>query len=147
MSGVMKKSRTTLVALIVVVLVSAVGAAASGVSDSAKSAAVASSDSWLKLVDEGDYGESWKSAAPIFQSAVSETDWDGKVGAVRGPLGSLKSRRLKSSHYATSLPGAPDGEYFVLQYDSSFANKRSAVETVSMMHTDKRWSVVGYFIR
>jgi hypothetical protein len=36
----------------------------------------------------------------------------------------------------------------VLQYKSSFANKKSAVETVtSMREADGAWSVSGYYIR
>jgi hypothetical protein len=32
----------------------------------------------------------------------------------------MNSRKLKSATYKTSLPVAPDGQYVVIQYDSSF---------------------------
>jgi len=45
-------------------------------------------------------------------------------------------------------PGAPDGEYVVIQYDSSFENKTEAVETVTpMLDPDGVWRVSGYYIR
>ena len=63
--------------------------------------------------------------------------------AVRNPLGKLISRQVKSKTYMTSLPGAPDGEYVVIQFETSFENKESAIETVTpMMDKDAKWRVV-----
>jgi hypothetical protein len=60
----------------------------------------------------------------------------------------LKSRRVSSAEPATRLPGAPDGQYVVIQFETSFANKQRAVETVTpMLDTDGAWHVSGYFIR
>lgn len=48
----------------------------------------------------------------------------------------------------TSLPGAPDGKYVVIQYDTSFENKKAAVETVTpMLDKDGKWRVSGYYIK
>lgn len=48
----------------------------------------------------------------------------------------------------TQLPGAPDGEYAVIQFETSFANKKSAIETVTpMKDPDGKWRVSGYFIK
>ncbi len=48
----------------------------------------------------------------------------------------------------TSLPGAPDGEYVVISYETSFTNKKSAIETVTpMLDKDGKWRVSGYFIK
>jgi hypothetical protein len=48
----------------------------------------------------------------------------------------------------TELPGAPDGEYVVFQFDTQFEHKRAAVETVTPMRDpDGSWRVSGYFIR
>jgi hypothetical protein len=66
----------------------------------------------------------------------------------RKPLGDLVSRKLKSAQRATSLPGAPDGEYVVMQFDTSFAAKKTAVETVTFTHEkDGSWRASGYYIR
>lgn len=46
------------------------------------------------------------------------------------------------------MPGAPDGEYVVVRYGSSFENKKEAGETAVMMkERDGSWRVAGYFIR
>ena len=50
--------------------------------------------------------------------------------------------------YTTNLPGAPDGEYVVIQYKTSFQNKASAIETVTPMRDpDGVYRVSGYYIR
>jgi hypothetical protein len=111
-------------------------------------AAVNAAEKWVALVDAGEYTASWKEAAEYFRAAVSSGQWVQAIEAVRGPLGKVVSRKVKSRTYHTSLPGAPDGEYVVVQFDTSFRNKKSAIETVTPMRDkDGRWRVSGYFIK
>jgi len=66
----------------------------------------------------------------------------------RKPLGRLISRKVQTKSYKTSLPGAPDGEYVVIQFETSFENKKTAIETVTpMMDKDGKWRVSGYYIK
>ncbi len=110
--------------------------------------AVAAAEKWLIVIDGGRYAESWKEAAEYFKGAVKQEQWEQSLIAVRKPLGKLISRKVKNKSYTTSLPGAPDGEYVVIQFDTSFENKKSAVETVtSMMDKDRKWRMSGYFIK
>jgi hypothetical protein len=110
--------------------------------------ATKAAETWLKLIDAGEYRASHEQAGSLFRNAVTEEQWTQKVGAVREPLGPLASRKLKTAGYYTSLPGAPDGQYVVIQYDSSFAHKQSAVETITpMLEKDGGWRVSGYYIK
>lgn len=44
--------------------------------------------------------------------------------------------------------GAPDGEYVVIQFSASFANKKSALETITpMLGKDGKWRVSGYYMK
>lgn len=114
----------------------------------AVAAATRAADSWLKLIDDGKYSESWTQTSNFFQERVPQSQWAAQASAVRDPLGSLIERKFAKAHYTTSLPGAPDGHYVVLQYKSSFANKKSAIETVTpMREADGAWRVSGYYIR
>jgi hypothetical protein len=114
----------------------------------AESAAVGRAEAWLSLIDQGKYGESWDEAAQLFKGAVSRDAWKDSLVGARTPLGKLVSRKLKSKRSAGSLPGAPDGTYVVIQYDVTFENKKSAVETITpMLETDGTWRVSGYYIR
>jgi len=110
--------------------------------------AAKSAHEWLALVDEGKYSESWDESAQLFKAAVTKEQWKDSLNGARKPLGGLVSRTLKSKTHATALPGAPDGEYVVIQYTSSFENKKSAIETVTpMLDKDGKWRVSGYYIR
>lgn len=87
-------------------------------------------------------------AAGFFQASISKQNWENALQNARGPLGALISRKIKSARYAESSPGAPDGEYVVIQYETQFENKRSAIETVtSRLEKDGSWKVSGYYIR
>jgi hypothetical protein len=58
------------------------------------------------------------------------------------------SRVVASKQYTTSVPGAPDGQYVIIQFTTSFKNKASATETVTpMLDKDGSWRVSGYFIK
>ena len=110
--------------------------------------AVAAAQDWLSLVDEGRYAESWDEAAAFFKAAVTKDSWTQSLTAFRKPLGKVLSRLVISRTYTTTLPGAPDGEYVVIRFNTSFENKKSAVETVTpMLDKDGKWRVSGYFIK
>ena len=116
--------------------------------DDAEKKAVESAEAWLALVDQGKYGDAWDSAAEYLKNAVSKEDFAKSLAPARRPLGNVKSRELKSKQYATSLPGAPDGQYVVIQYKTAFENKKAGVETITpMLDKDKKWRVSGYFIK
>ena len=102
---------------------------------------------WLALIDGRQYLDSWEQAASLFKQQVSADNWLQSISAARQPLGAMISRKLISATYATSLPGAPDGEYVVLQYQTTFRYKKSAIETVTPMLDNKRWRVSGYYVR
>jgi hypothetical protein len=107
-----------------------------------------SAEGWLGLVDSGKYAESWDETAVAFKNAVTKEQWQQALKSTRAPLGKLQSRKLKSATYTKTLPGAPAGEYVVIQFDSSFENKKPAVETVTpMLDKDGKWRVSGYFIK
>ena len=87
-------------------------------------------------------------AAPMFKRAVAKDQWAKMLEGTRAPLGKVLLRSVKSAVYKSSLPGAPDGQYVVIQYESSFEHKKSAVETVTpSLGDDGQWRVSGYYIR
>jgi len=107
-----------------------------------------SAEAWLALTDSGKYAESWDQAASMFKSAVTREQWIDALKQVRAPLGKVESRTLKSATYTKSLPNAPAGEYVVIQYSTSFENRKDLVETVTpVLDKDGQWRVSGYFIK
>ena len=111
-------------------------------------AAMTAAEKWLALVDGGRYAESWNEAAQYFKNAVQQEQWAQSLEARRKPFGRAVSREMKKMTYKTALPGAPDGEYMVIQFATSFGKKKAALETVTTMaDKDGSWRVSGYYIR
>lgn len=103
--------------------------------------------SWLTLVDQQNWSASWGEAGAIFRSQISANGWASAIVPVRKPLGTLTSRSLTKVTQVTTLPGVPDGEYEVLEFQTNFAAKRGAIETLVMTKKKVGWRVDGYFIR
>ena len=113
-------------------------------STSAEKTATSAAQTWLAAIDQGDYAQTWTNAAASFKSAVTPEKWAESLQQVRKPLGSLITRTVKSAKEFASLPGAPDGRYTVMQFETSFANKKAAVETVTfMLEKDGQWKAAG----
>jgi hypothetical protein len=109
---------------------------------------VDSARTWLKLIDDGNYGKSWEEAADIFKNAATKEGWENMAKMVREPLGKVISRQVMSKMPTQTIPGGPDGEYVIIQFKTSFENKADAIETVTpMLDKDGVWRVTGYYIR
>ena len=102
---------------------------------------------WLKLIDSAKYADSWREASTRFRSRVPQKEWVNMVQGVRAPLGALVSRKQRSVTFTNTMPGSPDGNYAVIVFDSSFQNKASAMEQLTMMVDRDGWCAAGYFIR
>jgi hypothetical protein len=112
------------------------------------SGARAAAQTWLKAADAGDGAKTWNLSAPLFQQSIAVERWSEALSAVRTPLGAVQQRALSSSTHATTLPGAPDGDYVVMQFHTVFEHKASAVETVTTSRqSDGSWRVTGYFVK
>jgi flagellar biosynthesis protein FliP len=145
MTGTIAQFRTRFVSAALFALLASALAAAQA---KPEQVAQQSADAWLVLVDSGKYAQSWDDAAQLFKNAVTKDQWQDALHATRDPLGKLVSRKLKSADYKTTLPGAPDGQYVVIQYETSFEHKPSAIETVTpMLDKDGKWRVSGYYIK
>lgn len=112
------------------------------------SSAERAAQSWLTLTDAGAYAESWDAAASLFRSSITKPRWISSIRNVRGPLGGVTSRTIRSAQYTRSLPGVPRGEYVVIQFETDFDALSPAIETVTPVHEkDGSWKVGGYYIK
>jgi hypothetical protein len=102
---------------------------------------------WVRLVDDSRWDESWNAAGALFQSRMARTQWASTIQPVRKPLGQVSSRLVRSTTKTTRLPGAPDGQYQVVQLVTRFENKNDATDTVVLACEPSGWKVDGYFIR
>lgn len=101
---------------------------------------------WLALIDDGNYTDAYKQMGAAARAKVNEQDFTTKISSTRTPLGAMSSRTLKDINATKTLPGMRDGQYTIVRYDSSFAHKAEAVESVTLESEHGAWAVVGYFI-
>ncbi|MET0372867.1 MAG: DUF4019 domain-containing protein [Rhizorhabdus sp.] len=116
------------------------------VPSAADAAGSSAAERWVVLVDQERWDESWRAAGALFRSRTPQAGWVAAIAPVRRPLGAVAARTIKGATTAGSLPGAPDGEYQLVQFATSFANKRDAIETVVLARELTGWTVAGYFI-
>ena len=136
------------IAVVVMCISFAVSASSPKPPQSPETAAAGSAEAWLAKVDSEKYAESWAESAESFRAAVKKEQWPEMMTSVRKPLGKVVSRKLTSKKYTESLPNAPAGKYVVLQFQTTFENKKDAVETVTpVLDKDGKWRTTGYFIK
>ncbi|HEY5176700.1 MAG TPA: DUF4019 domain-containing protein [Terriglobales bacterium] len=120
----------------------------SACSQDKKIVAEGAASNWLKLVDSSNYAQSWDDTGNVLKANVARDQWQEVLLRNRGPLGALISRKLTSAEYTTQLPGAPDGQYVVLQYESNFEHRSSVIETVTpVLDKDGKWRVCLYIAK
>lgn len=125
-----------------------VNIALAGANADKEAKAIESGRQWLAQCDQAKYGDSWEQAATYFKNAVKKDQWEQMAAAVRKPLGKVVKRDVKSQTYQTTAPGAPDGEYVVIQFSTTFENKKESTETLTMMMDNNRgWRAAGYFVK
>jgi hypothetical protein len=137
----------------VLLLATAEAARSDGPEDAAQSAA----ESWLALVDAGDYAGSWTQASKLLKGSVGSSGWAEATEGLRAPLGKLEGRRLKSRETTEKPPVTRviggkvytwgHGQYVVLQYDTSFASRSVTETVVAMAESDGAWRVASYSLR
>ncbi|HWL51904.1 MAG TPA: M56 family metallopeptidase [Chthoniobacteraceae bacterium] len=104
---------------------------------------IAAMKKWLGLSDRGQYEQSWKESSAFFRKNVTKAQWMAAVRGVRQPLGSLQKRTAVS---AVSLK--EDGSQVTVQFETSFANLKYALETVTFdREPDGEWRASGYYIK
>lgn len=105
-------------------------------------------DTWLELIDAGQFSESLESASPILRNAITDENWNQSLRGSRSPLGTVQSRKLLGAKFANDLPGVPPGVYVVFGFASVFQEHDNIIETVTAKKdADGIWRVAGYFIR
>ncbi len=115
--------------------------------DSVGAAAQRAAESWLALVDRGQYGASWDSAGTIFKRAGTPAQWAEAVRQVRDQAGPLESRSFQRLQLTNKLGNFPPGEYAIVQYHTAKGG-RAVAETAIMQQDGARgWRLAAYLVR
>jgi hypothetical protein len=108
------------------------------------SAATEQATAWLGALDLGHYDEAWNGLATVMKRGSSLEDWTRDVRAPRQQLGKPGGRELERAEFATTVRGAPTGNYVTVAYVSHFADAPPILETVLLTFEVERWRVAGY---
>lgn len=107
----------------------------------------AAAETWLTLLDRGEFGKAWDECAKLFRDRVTRQQWVDGLPATRKPLGAMKSRRFELAVYRTSLAGAPDGEYVTMRFITTFEKKSDVEELLTLVLENGAWRTTGYQIK
>ncbi len=94
---------------------------------------------WLVLVDDKNYTQSWREAGTAFKTRQKNDAWAADAATKRGSLGAVASRGLKSIDLSRNNTA-------VVRYDTVFARKAAAVETVTLNFENGGWLVSDYTV-
>lgn len=108
--------------------------------------ALAAARQWVSLVDGQRWDEQWKGVGTFATAQMSEAAWSGSIQAGRKPLGAVSSRVFRDAGKATELPGAPKGDYAIIQFATNFEQKPGVIERVTLVHEPSGWKVIGYYL-
>ena len=101
---------------------------------------------WLSLIDAGSYAEAYDAASGLLKENVTRNEFVTAYQEGRSLLRTVRSRVFRSATPATTLPGAPDGDYVVFEFDADYEQKENAVERVTTALEAGTWRVAGHWV-
>ncbi|MGB8535297.1 MAG: DUF4019 domain-containing protein [Acidobacteriaceae bacterium] len=102
---------------------------------------------FVGYLDQGRYADSYAYTGMLIRTQLDRDAFSTQIQKTRAGTGALQARELIDAAYTTTLPGAPEGQYVVLHYHVSFANRQDAVETLTLAFAKGYWRIVGYYIK
>ncbi len=99
---------------------------------------------WTPLLDSGLYEKCWDELAQDPKEKLSRDQWMTYMKGARKPMGDLRVRKEIKATYIKSLK--PDQDRAFIQFEASFNNRASVVETFGLTREkDGQWRVGSYF--
>jgi hypothetical protein len=102
---------------------------------------------FLGYLDQGRFADSYSYTGMLLRNQLDREAFASKVESARANTGALQSRELVDAGYTTSVPGAPEGQYVILHYHSSFVRRPDTVETLTLALAKGYWRIDGWYIK
>lgn len=103
-------------------------------------------EDWLRLIDNGQYAQSWNATSTVFRSHEPQADWIKAIGSLRKPTGRVLNRTYEDGKVSENLPGAPPGQFASVRFVTTFSSAPAALETVTTVLENGQWRVTGYSV-
>ena len=103
-------------------------------------------EAWIKLIDQGSYGEAWDQTGAQLKTAFGRDAFIKQTEGFRNAFGPLNSRTLESASYNENASGP--GQFVIIRYTSSFKRRPAALEEITVQkEADGVWRPLGYYLR
>ncbi|MBU1188841.1 MAG: DUF4019 domain-containing protein [Gammaproteobacteria bacterium] len=101
-------------------------------------------DSWLEIVDSGDYETAYKEASPSLKESFSQEQFATAISNYIKPLGALQERTLSGYRNFTRTPDGRVGQFRTADYKTIFENGPEQFEQVAVEAIDDEWRVFAH---
>jgi Protein of unknown function (DUF4019) len=107
--------------------------------------AIEAAQSFLVLLDNGQTEAAFDATSEIHRSLHIREEWVKLNCYQRGYYGPLVHRTIEKVAPKSSFPKHPDGDFFVIVFESTFLNKERTREIVAvMLEAEEFWRVTDY---
>lgn len=111
--------------------------------EEAQNASELQARSWLNLIDNGKFDESYNEAGETLRGQYPQGMW--KFGlTLRMTKGKLESRELLQVSRTQEYAGLPIGEYQIVEFNSLFQYNNRQLERVVLQRTPSGWEIADY---
>ena len=100
-------------------------------------------EDWLSLIDQGKFNEAWDEVSTRLKVRMSKDDWEAMIRNSQRENGKLQTRKLLKVTSSTSS----DRKLVAIQFETDFAKKPSATESIVLEREDDEWRITSYSIR
>lgn len=110
-------------------------------------ASVQAAEAWLKIVDQGSYGNSWDAAALPLRLTMSRKEWMLSLDTMRKGLGHPVDRKVADIRLAQDPKGLARGNYMIVIFETTFTGGHLAKEIVTLQQSNNgQWNVMTYLV-
>lgn len=101
---------------------------------------------FLRSLDVGSYEDVLESMSPLFKALNDSSQWTVRQKTLRDAYGAVINRSPRHLTHRRTYTNSPDSNYVIVQYESIFANKAKAVETVVLHCPDMQECLVREYV-
>lgn len=139
----MKKCAVFFLSLLFAVILSTVSFAY----DQQETNAIRTAESFLRIVDQENYGGSWEASASYLKTRHPKEYYTAFFGTTRAAFGSLINRSIISAKLYEKFFGYPDGKICVVRFETSFEHKSVGREIVTLiLNSEGQWEIAEYTV-
>lgn len=104
-------------------------------------------ETWLKMVDQGSYGNSWEAGALPLRLTMTRKEWISSMQAMRKSMGRPVERKIADIRLAQNPKNLARGNYMVFVFQTTFSSRHIAREILTLQQgRDSQWRVLTYLL-